>query len=373
MSVFTTNQRVWLVAVFLAVVGLFSPPVFAKTAAPECGRVESRSSQSHVVRSGEILSSILAKRGFRKLWCAKCAVASTASFNQLDDANRLMVGQILKIPSKRISIEHACVQSSAEAKRKTASETVQATSETDEAKVFKGEKPFKKPMNEPMNEPQATVAATSAERVFQSEIFFGLPFHSLALEGTDRTDKTKGKLLTGANPGIELAWRVRFTEKWQAEIGSRFESATIQPDINSVNIDGREQKIGVMSANVRYGSNIRLGLGVKSRDRLVYRAAAGPGIRVQTLPSQAVAASFDATLARFSQLSVSSGFRYESFLSDSSISQGSAIAGRFILRQDFEKWAIEGEFGYESTSYQTTLLDVSGSDLWLTWGLVWKL
>lgn len=366
--------RAWLLSGIWAFFGPASIPAGVQAAETGCVNTPSAQIKTHAVKAGETLSEILMNAGFRRLWCPTCAVAEAAKQNQLNDPNRLSVGQIVLLrESDRVLA--GCEPSEV---REAASVTEAATPEA--AVVAEKSKTPPPAQKTELVAPTAEVSDAAKvptqaieRRPFKSELFFGIPLHVVEIAGTDRVDRTAGRLLTGINPGAVLAWRLRTDSGWGAEISSRIENDAIQADVNSINIDGREQKIGSVEAHVNYGSQIRFGLDFRARDRLIYRAATGPGIRVQTLPTRNFGATVGASLFQFSSLSLFASARYEALLADANVNQGSSYSGRLILRQDFEHWALESEAGYESSRYQTTLLEVVGSDLWLTWGISWKL
>lgn len=328
----------------------------------ECGKLAPKSrSVTHIVKSGETLSSILFAQGHRKLWCGECAVAEASQLNNLSDPSHLRIGDTIALQSC-ISADVACAegQSRQSQARVTASEELPnaepPTAETESHAV--AAQPITPSVKEPAH---------------RSELLFAVPLHTFEIQGTDRADSSHGTIQSGSNPGVLLSWRLRFTTAWSTELVSRFEFDAVQPDINSVNIEGREQKITDVEAHLRYGQGLRLSLDLKSRDRLVYRAATGSGIRVQTLPSRSAGLSIDSNLAQFGASTLRGGISYEALLADTNTGLGSAYAGRLNLRHDFESWAVESEVGYEFSRYQTTLLELVENDLWLAWGVVWKL
>ncbi len=351
------NHRV-LLSIFVKIL-VFLAPVAAWT------RVESN---EHEVRSGETLGGIALDHGFRKLWCHGCAVDTIAELNSLSNPNFLRVGQVLILRREDSTLAQPKL-----VKVVTPPEPLVAPAVTVEVA------PDVAPVVAPVTTEDSNFVSespareTATENELKSEIILGVPLHFVGIEGTDRSDQTRGTLLTNLSPGLLLGWRLNFTPEWQTEIVTRIERDEIQPDINLTNIENREQQIGELELHVRYGSTVRLGLDLKTRERLVYRAATGPGIMVQTLPMNSAGLSLDGVVLRISSASLQARIGAQTILANSQVETGLAFDGRLILRQDFERWALEAEVGYESSAYKTTLVEITGSDLWLAWGIVWKL
>ena len=317
------------------------------------------SSNRHEVQSGETLSGILFDHGFRRLWCSGCAVEEVTKLNALSDPDLLQIGQILLI--RREDIE-SVVEQAAVPKEPTPQEPTQESS------------PLAVEATDlPVQTESDVIRETANEEHLRSEIVLAVPLHFVAIEGVDRADQTHGKLLTNLSPGLLLGWRLNFTEDWQTEVAARVEKHEVQPDLNLTNIENREQTLSELELHVRYGSTVRLGLDLRTRERLVYRAATGLGIRVQTVPVSSVGLSAETTLLRISSATLQAKLGADSIVGSSQVETGLAMNGRLRLRQDFESWALEAEAGYENSMYKTTLVELTSGDLWLTWGIVWKL
>lgn len=323
------------------------------------------------VKEGETLGAILFSHGHRRLWCIGCAVEATSKRNSLSNPNLLQIGQEIVLNDENGDDGAPAVVT-----------TSHDVSSVNHSQVAATPDPQPQAAPEPSLEVTPSATAESEEPVSRavaeepflaSELFFGVPLRFVSLKGVDRVDQTSGSLLSNLSPGFQFGWRLQIDPKWQTAIFTRYEDDAIQPDIANVNIENRNQKVGEIDLRVRYGENVRVGLGVKARDRLAYRAATGAGIRVQTLPMISAQPFVDGVLYRYASISVQGRLGLDVVIPNGSLDSGLGADARVLLRQDFERWALEAEFGYEASEYQTKLLKASGRDLWLTWGLVWKL